>query len=116
MGDRGYERGLAEGYARAAADVKALQHAIVRDAELEARRWGLADALTSRTPRPGDFRPGRASARRGRVRAGGRMTERRRNPEEIERADTAYRQWWLWFLTLGLLASKPELEPELELY
>jgi hypothetical protein len=44
------------------------------------------------------------------------MTERRRNPEEIERADAAYRQWWLWFLTLGLLASKPELEPELELY
>jgi hypothetical protein len=44
------------------------------------------------------------------------MTERGRNPEEIERAGAAYRQWWLWFLTLGLLASKPGLGPERELY
>jgi hypothetical protein len=45
------------------------------------------------------------------------MTCRRLTPEEIERADAAYRQWLLWFLTLGLLASKPELEaaPEPEI-
>jgi hypothetical protein len=58
MGDRGYERGLAEGYARAAADVKALQHAIVRDAELEARRWGPGGRAHFADPHPSDF-PGR---------------------------------------------------------
>jgi hypothetical protein len=43
------------------------------------------------------------------------MTTRRLTPEEIEAADARARQWWLWFLTLGLLASKPELERELEI-
>lgn len=43
------------------------------------------------------------------------MTTRRMTPEEIERADAELRQWWLWFLTLGLLASKPEPEPESEI-
>jgi hypothetical protein len=44
------------------------------------------------------------------------MTDRKLTPEELERADAAYRQWWLWFLTLGLLASKPELDAaELEI-
>jgi hypothetical protein len=42
------------------------------------------------------------------------MTCRRMTEEEIQRADAAYRQWWLWFLTLGLL-PKPEPEPEIEL-
>ena len=43
------------------------------------------------------------------------MTRRRLTPEEIEAADAWTRQWWLWFVTLGLLAPKPELdEPELE--
>ena len=42
---------------------------------------------------------------------GGRMTCRRLTPEEIERADAAYRQWWLSVLTLGLI-PKPEPEPE----
>jgi hypothetical protein len=32
-------------------------------------------------------------------------------PEEIERADAANRQWWLSFLTLGIIA-KPEPEAE----
>jgi hypothetical protein len=41
------------------------------------------------------------------------MTCRRMTPEEIERADAAYRQWWLSVLTLGLI-PKPEPEPELE--
>jgi hypothetical protein len=62
MGDRGYERGLAEGYARAAADVKAVQHGVVRDAELEARRWGPGGRAHFADPRPGDF-PGRAGRR-----------------------------------------------------
>ena len=39
------------------------------------------------------------------------MTERRMTPEEIERADAAYRQSWLSVLTLGLI-PKPEREPE----
>jgi hypothetical protein len=41
------------------------------------------------------------------------MTERAMTPEEAERADAAYRQRWLSFLTLGLI-PKPEPEPELE--
>jgi len=41
------------------------------------------------------------------------MTCRRMTPEEIERADAAYRQWWLSVLTLGLI-PKPEREPEIE--
>jgi hypothetical protein len=41
------------------------------------------------------------------------MTSRRMTPEEIKRADAAYRQWWLSVLTLGLI-PKPEPEPELE--
>jgi hypothetical protein len=43
------------------------------------------------------------------------MTTGRMTPEEIERSDAANRQWWLWFLTLGLLAPKPEPEPEIEI-
>jgi hypothetical protein len=58
MSARGYERGMAEGYARAAADVKALQHGLVRDAELEALRWGPGGRGRLADPRPGDF-PGR---------------------------------------------------------
>jgi len=42
------------------------------------------------------------------------VTDRRLTPEEIERADAAYRQWWLSVLTLGLI-PKPEPEPELEI-
>jgi hypothetical protein len=41
------------------------------------------------------------------------MTYRLATPEEIERSDAAFRQWWLSFLTLGLI-PKPEPEPELE--
>jgi hypothetical protein len=33
------------------------------------------------------------------------MTCRRMTPEEIERADAAYRQWWLHVLTLGLIPN-----------
>jgi hypothetical protein len=39
------------------------------------------------------------------------MTHRLMTPEEIERSDAALRQWWLSFLTLGLI-PKPEPEPE----
>ena len=42
------------------------------------------------------------------------MTCRRLTPEEIKRADAAYRQRWLSALTLGLI-PKPEPEPELEI-
>ena len=42
------------------------------------------------------------------------MTTRRMTPEEIERADAAYRQWWLSVLTLGLIpVPEPEAEAEL---
>ena len=57
---RGHERGLSEGYALAISDVKAVQHGIVRDAELEARRWGPGGRDHFADPRPGDF-PGRAA-------------------------------------------------------
>ena len=54
------------------------------------------------------------------ARTPGTCTSRVMTPEEVEqaRADAAYRQWWLWFLTLGLLASKPEREltPDLDSY
>lgn len=48
----------AQGYVRAIADVKAAQHGLVRDAELEARRWGPGGRAHFADPRPGDF-PGR---------------------------------------------------------
>jgi hypothetical protein len=41
------------------------------------------------------------------------MTERMMTPEERERADAAFRQRWLSFLTLGII-PKPEPEPEAE--
>jgi hypothetical protein len=59
MGAREYERGVADGYARAIADVKAAQHGIVRDAELETLRYGSGGREHFADPRPGDF-PGRA--------------------------------------------------------
>ncbi len=42
------------------------------------------------------------------------MTRRRMTPEEIERANAAFRQWWLSVLTLRLV-PKPEPEHEMEL-
>ena len=42
------------------------------------------------------------------------MTDRKLTPEELERADAAYRQWWLHWLTLGLV-PRPEPEPEIEI-
>ena len=42
------------------------------------------------------------------------MTSRRMTPEEIKRADAAYRQLLLHWLTLGLI-PKPEPEAELEI-
>jgi hypothetical protein len=54
----GYERGVAAGYVAAIADVKAIQHGLVADAELEALRWGPGGRAHFADPRPGDF-PGR---------------------------------------------------------
>jgi hypothetical protein len=42
------------------------------------------------------------------------MTSRRMTPDEIQRADAAYRQLWLHWLTLGLV-PRPEPEPEIEI-
>jgi len=53
-----YERGQADGYLRAVADVKAVQHGIVLDAQLEALRYGPGGRAHFADPRPGDF-PGR---------------------------------------------------------
>jgi len=56
MAAAAYERGLNDGYVRAIQDVKAVQHGIVRDAELEAARWGPGGREHFADPRPGDFR------------------------------------------------------------
>ena len=48
----GYERGHADGYIRAVADMKAVQHGIVRDAELETRRWGPGGREVFGNPHP----------------------------------------------------------------
>lgn len=53
-----YERGLQEGYLLAVADLKAFQHAEVRDTELQVRRWGPGGRAHFADPRPGDY-PGR---------------------------------------------------------
>jgi hypothetical protein len=55
-----YERGHVDGYLRAIADVKAAQHGLVLDAEMEARRWGPGGRARFADPRPGDF-PGRGA-------------------------------------------------------
>jgi hypothetical protein len=55
-----YERGHADGYVRAVADMKAVQHGIVRDAELETRRWGPGGREAFGSPRPGDY-PGQSA-------------------------------------------------------
>ena len=56
---REYERGQVDGYlAGASADVKAVQHGLVLDAQLEAMRYGPGGRAHFADPRPGDF-PGR---------------------------------------------------------
>jgi hypothetical protein len=60
MAAAAYERGQVDGYLRAIADVKAVQHGLVLDAELEARRYGPGGRAHFADPRPGDF-PGRAA-------------------------------------------------------
>ena len=53
-----FERGQLAGRVQAAADIKAVQHGLVLDAELDARRWGPGGRAHFADPRPGDF-PGR---------------------------------------------------------
>jgi hypothetical protein len=60
MAEAAYERGQVDGYLRAVADVKALQHGMVLDAELEARRWGPGGRAHFADARPGDY-PGRGA-------------------------------------------------------
>jgi hypothetical protein len=50
----------AAGYLQAIADVKAAQHGLVLDAEIEERRWGPGGRAHFGDPRPGDF-PGRTA-------------------------------------------------------
>jgi hypothetical protein len=57
-----YERGDVDGYLRAVADMKAAQQGLVRDAELEARRYGPGGREHFADVRPGDF-PGRGGHR-----------------------------------------------------
>ena len=62
---RGYERGVATGYAQCAADVKAAQHAIydhlAREAETDRLRWTVRHLARTRQtfgqPHPGDYVP-----------------------------------------------------------
>ena len=63
---RGHEPGLIEGYLLALSDVKAVQHGIVRDAELEALRDGPGGRAHFADPRPGGF-PGRGTQREAEV-------------------------------------------------
>ena len=56
----GYDRGRTAGYLQAVADVKAFQHGLVLDAEMEERRWGPGGRAHFADPRPGDF-PGRGA-------------------------------------------------------
>ena len=58
MAAAAYERGQVDGYLRAIADVKAVQHGMALDAQLEAARWGPGGREHFADPRPGDF-PGR---------------------------------------------------------
>ena len=58
MAAAAFERGQLAGRVQAAADIKAVQHGLVLDAELEARRWGPGGRAHFADPRPGDF-PGR---------------------------------------------------------
>ena len=60
MAEAAYERGQADGYVRAIADVKAVQHGAVLDAQLEVARYGPGGRAHFADPRPGDFR-GRAA-------------------------------------------------------
>ena len=61
MAAAGYERGHAAGYLQAVADIKAVQHGLVLDAELEARRWGPGGRAHFARPAAGRLsRPGRA--------------------------------------------------------
>ena len=60
MAEAGYERGREAGYLQAVADVKAIQHGLVLDAELEARRWGPDGRAHFADARPGDY-PGRGA-------------------------------------------------------
>jgi hypothetical protein len=55
MAEAAYERGRADGYVRAVADVKAVQHGLVLDAEIEERRWGAGGRAHFADPRPGDY-------------------------------------------------------------
>jgi hypothetical protein len=60
MAAAAFERGQMAGRVQAAADIKAVQHGLVLDAELDARRWGPGGRAHFADPRPGDF-PGRAT-------------------------------------------------------
>jgi hypothetical protein len=57
------EDGARSGYLLAVADIKAAQHGIVRDAELEMLRYGPGGRKHFGDPRPGDF-PGRGEVTR----------------------------------------------------
>jgi hypothetical protein len=57
-GAREYARGVADGYVAAIADVKAVQHGLVLDAQLETLRYGPGGRAHFGDPRPGDY-PGR---------------------------------------------------------
>ena len=61
MAEAGYERGREAGYLQAIADVKAVQHGLVLDAELEARRWGPGGRGALRRPAPGRLSRSRES-------------------------------------------------------
>jgi hypothetical protein len=63
MAEAGYDRGQVAGYLQAVADVKAVQHGLVADAELEARRWGPGGRAHFADARPGDY-PGRVPSPR----------------------------------------------------
>ena len=101
----------AAGYVRAIADVKAAQHGLVRDAEIEARRWGPGGRAHFADPRPGDF-PGRQPKPQPELEADS-MTEVHDPWAEAGQGDASVR------IVNALIAAAqpepgPEAEPELE--
>ena len=68
MAAAAFERGRLAGYVQAAADIKAVQHGLVLDAEMEGRRWGPGGRAHFADARPGDF-PGRAAQREAELEA-----------------------------------------------
>lgn len=107
MAEAGYECGHAAGYLQAIADVKAVRHGLVLDAELEARRWGPGGRAHFADARPGDY-PGRRNGGSQMIQPNRVMPVPRLAPD-AELADPGADQ------LPQILAMAAEAEPEAEI-